>query len=97
MPINISLFGSKYASANYGTMYLMFSWCNVSNILYLSKHKADFNTACNILGTITLLGVFNSWWLIKGHAEYKKKQHAASSINNGYAGDTELLLSAEKI
>lgn len=76
MPINILLFGTKHASANYGIMYMMFSWCNVANITLLSKYKSSFEVACYNLGVLTLVGFVNTSFLISHYKLYMKKLNA---------------------
>jgi len=59
MPMTVQLFGSKYASSNYGLIFSCYSFINVINITLLAKNNANFEDASTLMGFGTFCGFLN--------------------------------------
>lgn len=59
LPMTVQLFGSKYASSNYGLIFSCYSFCNVINITLLAKYNANFEDSTTLMGFVTLVGFIN--------------------------------------
>jgi len=59
LPMSVQLFGSKYASSNYGLIFSCYSFINVVNITLLAKNNADFEDATTLMGFVTFVGFMN--------------------------------------
>eukprot|EP01041_Mallomonas_annulata_P000643 gene643-1243_t len=57
--VNVQLFGSKYASVNYGLMFSIYSLFCVINITVLSKLDVDFYVATSFVGIVLFAGFLN--------------------------------------
>ena len=59
LPMTVQLFGSKYASSNYGLIFSCYSFINVINITLLAKNNANFEDATTLMGFVTFIGFLN--------------------------------------
>lgn len=59
LPMSVQLFGSKFASSNYGLIFSCYSFINVINITLLAKNNADFEDATTLMGFVTFVGFVN--------------------------------------
>ena len=72
LPLTMQIFGQKYASANYGVIFPLYSLCTVIVIIALStnsssqSHSLSFSSITTILSITLLFGIINVY-LLKHH------------------------------